>query len=342
MNTGPEIRTSFLKPSDTDQWNTVCRINGNLQQSTFYDPVQAYFRQFPFYVEVWQDKLLLGGSKFYIYTPGRFRKLTETLGKYVLQAGEAVFTPGLDTTGLFPLLQKEFEDFIQKGSPVWYTSYGYYDHPELLVHPQGKAAAEQSFFGNAFIEFNKNIDQLWDQIHPHHKHKILQAERKGYKTEQSRDIETFLGLLSSTYESQNHKGPNPEFLRVYFHKMETAGLARIYLALKDNKPVSGILVTLFGQVASYSFGGSLRNNDGASHLLQWNMIRLLAGEMYSQYYLGQVATDENSGDEKFQAGISPFKRRFGTREVLSSRKTFIFKPYSYRLWKMISKLAGIR
>lgn len=338
----PEIRKSIGKPSDIRQWNELCRINGNLQQSSYYDAVQAYFRQHPVYLEIWQENTLLGGSKFYVYIPGKLTRFTAPFGKYFLQVGESVSKNESWGDQVFPQLIKGFADLLDKGKPVWYTSYGYFNRPDYMIYPSDHKASVESVFANSFISLDKTQDQLWENIHPHHKHKIMKAGKMGYTVELSGDIKLFLDLLASTYERQSKQGPNPDFVRTFYRTMEAEGLAGIYVAQLHKKPVSAAIVTHFGRVACYAFGGSERNNDGASHLLHWELIKTFARENYSHYYLGQVATDDVSGDQKFLTGISPFKRRFGTLEVKSSRKTFIFKPYSYQLWKMISLLAGTR
>ncbi len=197
-------------------------------------------------------------------------------------------------------------------------------------------------FANAFIDLTQPPGQLWENIHPHHRRKINHAEKEAYSVTRTQNIDLLLDLLSLTYKNQAVTGPNLGFVASFYKTVADQGCARIYVANKEGRPVSAALVTLFGPVAYYAYGGSERGNDGASHLLHWNIIRSLAEEKYRVYYLGQVAVEGDDQDEKFVRGISLFKRRFGTQEVVNSRKTFIFRPYSYHLWKMITTFTRVR
>ncbi|HRY32918.1 MAG TPA: GNAT family N-acetyltransferase [Bacteroidales bacterium] len=341
MNGGYIFHESPGRPTDSAAWNDQCSCCSNLHQTTFFDEVQAFFGQRPVYLEVWNGNVLLGGVKLYVYQPKRCRFLLKPFGGYVLQAGEAISCGGGLKDDVIAALNNNTEALLRKLRPMFFRAYGYYDHPGLLMAPARSKTADTFEFGNAWIDLNRDEASLWDGIHEHHRRQIRKAENAGLALTDDGDDASLNRLLAETYGLNPQQQPNPAFVSHFFRCMAAVRMARIFVVSEGTKPLSAACVTTFGTSAAYAFGGNTRNNAGASHYLHWKVACILRKEGFMRYYLGQVSVNAAEND-KFGAGISPFKRRFGVCETVNYRKTYIFKPVSAGIWNQLTRLTGKR
>ncbi len=341
MKDALQLKFSEGAPSHPGKWDGLCLENGNLHQSSHFDRVQAFFGMVPLYLEAWEGKELAGGVRVYRYLPRRIPSLSRSFGKYLLQAGEAVLSTSCpDQQSVWEFLENGMKGLLAEEAPVYFRHYGYYSVPERLYVPEGIVPGDTFTFGNSYIDLTEGAQALWEGIHPHHRRKIHTARKLGYQVEKAEDAGKLLDLMVRTFQSQPGKGPNLGFVRHFYHCLKDQDITSVYVASDQKQTVSAVLLTRYGPVATYAFGGSIKNNDGASHLLHYRLMCQCQGDGMERYYFGQVDAGSAEGDSKFTGGISPFKRRFGTHEIINYRRTYLFKPFKYRLWRTITRLTG--
>lgn len=165
--------------------------------------------------------------------------------------------------------------------------------------------------------------------------KIIRAEREGlrYREGSSPEIlEDFYRLLTIT-RRRHHRPPQP---RAWFvNLIECFGEnLKIRLALKDDRPVAGLLTLRHKDTMMYKYGGSdpRFNNLGSMHLLFWTAIQEAKRAGLRYFDFGRTDAD--------QEGLITFKSRWGTRQSvltysrysLSASQNHAFEP-SASSWK---------
>lgn len=92
---------------------------------------------------------------------------------------------------------------------------------------------------------------------------------------------------------------------------------RIYFAKKGDEVFSSAITTFYGKKAIYYYGVSTTGDkDGASYLLQWQMMKDAKKYGCEEYdFLGVVPPDEKKPEKHPYKGISYFKRMFGGKVV---------------------------
>jgi len=101
----------------------------------------------------------------------------------------------------------------------------------------------------------------------------------------------------------------------------------IFIAYKDQIPVSALVGTAMGNTGIYLLGATnkpgLQNR--ASYLLQWEMIKWLKENKIARYDLGGIDPEDNPGVYKFKTGITNYEiEDIGALEIYHKRYVKIF------------------
>jgi len=143
---------------------------------------------------------------------------------------------------------------------------------------------------------------------------IAKAQKAGVIVRSSSDIhdlELFERLYSDTARRQQFVPFSEEYLQAEFTIFSSADKARVYSAEYQGRVVSGALILYTDTEAFYHQGASLPDQAtfGASHLLQWTIIRdaRLRGCTFYNFW-GVVPPEKH--DHPW-SGLSLFKRGFG-------------------------------
>jgi hypothetical protein len=331
-------------PTQPEQWDHLAAENGNLQQSTCVDPVYQFYKETPVYIEIrnGQDDLL-AGVKLYQYASSRMPAISARLSRRLSQFGEFLVKHGsVGSKEVIDQLAITVGEFIRSERMVAFACKGFYDKPEYLLDFKPEFLSKEKIFSNTYIDLTESEEVLWSAVHDHHKRKIQTALKNKLEIVQCDDFQAFASLMEETYRGQEHKNPNMEYVEHYYRVLKEKNFARLMFALHDNRKISAVMVSSFGKTADFTFGGSMKNNLGATHYLHWELIRRFRNEGYEKYFLGQAAVEDDPGNLKFSGGLSRFKRQFGPKEKRSYSKMFVFKKTQYTLWQMILKLTGKR
>jgi len=182
-------------------------------------------------------------------------------------------------------------------------------------------------------------NELLSAMKPKTRYNIRLAKKKGIEIEEARtdeEINTFLRLLEETARREGFKPHPPSYYKKQLELFLPQGLEKLFLAYFHREPLSAILVSFFGQRATYLHGGSSRKHKElmAPYLLQWEAIREAKKLNCRLYDLWGVAPGR---DEKHPwAGITRFKLGFGGKVVsYLPAQELPLQPFRYKIYKLL-------
>ena len=321
MNPGAVI---LDRPSDPEAWNSLCRSQGNIIQSTLYALPSEVYGQKPLYIEVRDGNSLLGGVKLHECPPSSKLRF---INHFLIQFGEFFFSEGWEEV-VRRVLKEVISDYATESKVDWYKASNYYGPRELLIKPPF-GMHSFSRYNIAYVDLGLSADVLRDSLHSAHRKSIETAEKKGLLFEEADDIAVLEDLMRKSYGGSDI--PDLRVLR-YLHSRLEGKLSRVFISRQGERALSAALVLSFGNKAYWAFGGNQRNQLGSGHFLQWKIMEKLKNEGLGQYFLGQVAVGDHVEGDKFSTGISQFKRRFGTREYEGETAHYARNKLKYRFW----------
>lgn len=180
-------------------------------------------------------------------------------------------------------------EFVEFGDPIY--------------HPSGRYSFHQ-------LDLRPDLDTLFRNLHKSStQRKILRAQREGLTYQEGTEesiLDHFYRLLVIT-RRRHRIPPQP---RIWFRNLlDCFGKAlKIRLALKDGRPVAGMLTIRYKDVLIYKYGGSDArfNSLGGMHLLYWESIRDAKNSGLRLFDLGR--------SDSHQAGLIEFKTRWGAAQ----------------------------
>jgi hypothetical protein len=201
------------------------------------------------------------------------------------------------------------------------------------------------------LDLRPSLDALRKSFHRDCIHrKILRADRESLGYEAGRSallVEQLYGLLQLT-RSRHHLPPQP--VEWFQHLVTNMGKdVCIRIALKESRPIAGMLTLDHGKTMVYKYGGSDArfNNSGATPMLFWRAIREAKAAGMEELDLGRSDLDN--------PGLITFKERWSAvRSTLTTwrspatvgsfssehRKVRLAKEICARLPQPVLRLAG--
>lgn len=198
------------------------------------------------------------------------------------------------------------------------------------------------------LNLEKSEDEILIQMKPKTRYNINLAQRKGVVVREG-DQKDLLALWQLFLVTSQRNGfrlhPQNYYLQMWDHLFPHN--LRLLIAEYKGQPLAGMLLTLFGDTATYLHGGSSSNlkEAMAPYLLHWEAIRLSKRLGFKLYDFGGIApslastSDASRGgprnDERHAwAGISRFKKSFGGFEVAyPGAYDLIYSPIWYTMYK---------
>ena len=178
------------------------------------------------------------------------------------------------------------------------------------------------------LYLNDDLEEIRQNFKPRWRNYLNQAERNNLKIESGSSSELFKTYIK-LYEQMHERKKFKEYVDVNgMYKMnnhlDKDFKLQIFIAYKDDQPVSGLVGTTIGDTSIYLLGAS--NKKGlklrGSYLLQWEMIKWSKQMNCHRYDLGGIDPEHNPGVYKFKLGISKQEiTGIGTYETFNSRLT---------------------
>lgn len=167
------------------------------------------------------------------------------------------------------------------------------------------------------LDIRPDEKTLLAQMKEKWRYNIRLAGRKGVtvrRAEGKEDIKKFFELLQETAERDQFFIHDQEHFEMIMNTLEPKGMAVMFLAEHEGKPVAGNVLMKLGKWCWYRYGASssLGRNLMPNHLLQWNGIQWAKAQGCEYYnFLGIPATLEEPEAQKDPLwGVYTFKRGF--------------------------------
>lgn len=164
------------------------------------------------------------------------------------------------------------------------------------------------------LDISNEEEEILSQMKQKARYNIRLSERKGVKVEKTDDADTLYELLAKT--AMRDKGYAPHERKYYKEMIKSLPEnTQIFVAKKDGESLAAVLVSFYGEVATYLHGGfsEKHRNLMAPYLCQWEAIREARNRGCKYYDFWGIAETDSEDDP--WAGITRFKKGFGGEEV---------------------------
>lgn len=199
------------------------------------------------------------------------------------------------------------------------------------------------------LDISDDLNNLLLKLPQKGRYAIRRAERDGVTIKQveasDNNCKIMYQILQETAEGQfGIRGF--EYFRTFWQRFEKAGYGQLFFAYYNNKVVAGAYAMIYGQKSTYKDGASIRKRSayGASHLLQWEVIKWAKSHGASVHDLcGAPPSDEIDNTEHPHYRIGLFKTAF-SRTVSDYIGCFdyIIKPVKYKIWIKFAEKVAVR
>jgi peptidoglycan pentaglycine glycine transferase (the first glycine) len=213
--------------------------------------------------------------------------------------------------------------------------------PQALGLP--RAVKDTQPTNNWVLNLEKTEQELLLGMKPKTRYNINLAERKGVtvRVGERADLPVVWTLFMETAARNGFRLHPQDYYWKMFDALAPYNL-KILIAEYKHQPVAGMLLTVFGDSATYLHGGSSNQFKPvmAPYLLHWHAIKLCQGLRLKTYDFGGVAP-EGAGDHAW-SGISRFKKSFGGFEVVyPGAYDLVFSPIWYNVYKNARSLRKV-
>ena len=186
----------------------------------------------------------------------------------------------------------------------------------------------------SILNLKKSEQELLKAMHQKTRYNIKLAEKKGVKiVEIGLDkFDEFWKLMCETSDRDSFRTHGIDYYKEML-KLDK-DFIKLFVAQYRKKTISAVVVSFFGDTATYMHGASSNEHREAMapHLLQWHCIKL-AKDLGYKYY------DFYGVDEKKWPGVTRFKKGFAGKTVkYPGTFDFIFDQNWYSIYKMVRKV----
>lgn len=152
------------------------------------------------------------------------------------------------------------------------------------------------------------------------------------------DLDSLYGLLRHTAAKKSIPVQGKQALQGLYRTLAEAGMARLFIARLDGRPVAAGLSARFGSVASLLYLGNDYSVPRSSWALQWEMIRWAIGQGCTMYNFHGSATTYPPRTSDKGYGVYEFKRSFGAQLVAwYGYADYVFRPARYGVIRAIER-----
>lgn len=245
------------------------------------------------------------------------------------------FTPFAKENGVFAI---RIEPEIPRSNQPSLARHGLYKTRPIIPNPS-----------TITMDISGNLDDLLLKLPQKGRYAIRRAERDGVTVKlvkaTDENCKIMYSLLEETAEGQ-FGIRNYEYFRTFWQRYETAGIGQLFFAQFEDNIVAGAFAVALGEKSTYKDGASVRNRTayGASHLLQWNVIKWAKSKGSKFHDLcGSPPSDEidNQNHKHYKIGL--FKTAF-SRNIVDYVGCYdlAIKSIRYKIWINFAEKVAIR
>jgi peptidoglycan pentaglycine glycine transferase (the first glycine) len=211
------------------------------------------------------------------------------------------------------LYLRDVSDGRTGATPSAWASYGFQAGTQTIQPPR-----------TIVLDLEADEDVLLQRMKSKTRYNIRLAERKGVQVRDGlgEDVHAFTRLMAVTGERNDFGVHAPGYYERAYSLLAPAGLARLFVATYEDRPIAGVMAMACGHKAWYMYGasGDEHRELMPNYALQWAAIRWAKGRGCRTYDLyGVPDEDEETLEAHFTRrsdglwGVYRFKRGFGGR-----------------------------
>lgn len=207
----------------------------------------------------------------------------------------------------------------------------------------------QPNFATVLIDLTPEIDEIMKNLNQKGRHAIRRAERDGVTIERvdttDNNCRQMYDLLAETAAGAfGIRSYN--YYRYFWQKFASLNMGQLFFAYADGKVVAGAFALIFGTKSTYKDGASTRQRTtyGASHLLQWEVIKWAkeSGSLIHDLCGAPPAAEINNSNHPHY-GIGRFKTSFNkTITEYVGAYDLVVEPLPYKIWQKVGERAALR
>lgn len=258
--------------------------------------------------------------------------------------------PGVKTvselTDLLPLLKEIAIDndvFLIKIEPEIIKNQTNLSNIEKLNILSSKPI--QPNHSTVILTIQKDLDKMMSELPQKSRHAINRAYRDGIKTKlvepNEKNFDIMSDLIGQTMADKSVLIRTSEYYKNFWNTFVDNKMGVLFFSYSDNVPVAGAFVLTYGDKATYKDGGSIRKKTayGASHALQWHIIKWLHEQGIKEYDLcGTPPLSEIGNDKHPHYGIGLFKTSFNkTVTEYVGLYDIPIKTNAYKIWRLFAE-----
>ncbi len=299
-------------PPELQKWEELVRSceQSGIMQSIFWARFKRQQGYRTLQVLVFDDQYLVGGTICYMANPSR--------GACVMVSPEGPVIPWQDDRQALKILvtiQDEVSKFACANDMV-----GWRIEPRLCLPASGilKAFRRAPFDllpqETLYLDLRGNAADILGQMRPKGRYNIRLSMKHGVTVREIEPSKSAHVLYPLLIEAAQRDGFFVEPLSFFIDLINTLSpeaMLRCYVAEHDEEVLGAILVSMYGQRATYLYGGisSGKRNLMAGYLLQWQAI--LESKDANCHFYDFYGYDPFGVSTDLYARFSQFKRQFG-------------------------------
>ncbi len=200
-------------------------------------------------------------------------------------------------------------------------------------------------YATVLVDLSPDLDTIMKNLNQKGRHAIRRAERDGVTVKKveptDENCQIMYDLFKGTATGAGFVIRSPKYYQEFYRTYGDNGA--LFFAYVDNQPVAGAFAMVQGEKSMYKDGASVRERVvyGASHLLQWEVIKWAKAKGSKEHDLAGVppiAEIKNPGHPFY--GLGRFKTSFNktVTEYVGAYEVPV-RPLKAKLWtKYIEKL----
>lgn len=199
------------------------------------------------------------------------------------------------------------------------------------------------------IDTSTSLDEILAGLNQKGRHAIRRAERDGVTAEAvpftEENCRIMYDLLKETAAGQ-WRARTYEYYKAFWKSFADLGTGQLFFAYFNGEVVASAYAMYLGTKGTYKDGASIRKRTayGASHLLQWEVVKWMKAHDVTSYDLCGVPPSDKILDESHpHYGLGRFKTSFNKQVTdYVGAYDLVVKPINYKLWARIGERATLR
>jgi lipid II:glycine glycyltransferase (peptidoglycan interpeptide bridge formation enzyme) len=199
------------------------------------------------------------------------------------------------------------------------------------------------------LDISGSLDEIMAGLNQKGRHAIHRAERDGVTAEAvpftDENAQTMYALLRATADGKFNTR-SYDYCHAFWQNLVDTGRGQLFFATFEGKIIAGAFSAYLGRKGTYKDGASIRERTayGASHLLQWEIIKWMKDHGVTSYDLcGTPSSDQILDESHPHYGLGRFKTSFN-KEVTDYVGAYDLpiRSLAYRIWSSVGERITLR